>query len=200
MTTPRYRFIPFAFQEELAEQVASQTPVLGRAQLYTYDLPESSDETRNVVKKQIVCSPKYIQASSLQALKAEEIQQWAEANQKVILTPAYAPRLFRLKQGETTVWIENGETCLLVPLFKGTTDMLLCVRNSNTKYQIRWDCGFVLHLVEETGIRPLTGDLIFHYNLFRLAARGAVGEGVAGQEGEVNEPAGKAGGAGERTS
>ena len=91
MTTPRYRFILFAFQEELAEQLASQTPVLGRASLYTYDFPESSDETRKAVKKQMVCKPKHIQASSLRALEAEEIKQWAEANQKVILTPAYAP-------------------------------------------------------------------------------------------------------------
>jgi hypothetical protein len=47
--------------------------------------------------------PKYIQASSLQALEAEEIKQWAEANQKVLLTPAYALRLFQLKKGATTI-------------------------------------------------------------------------------------------------
>ena len=58
-------------------------------------------------------------------------------------------------------------------------------------YEIRWDCGFALHPVEETGILPLTGDLIFQNNLYRLRV-GPVARGVAGdeggQEGEVNEP------------
>lgn len=72
------------------------------------------------------------------------------------------------------------------------------MRGSDIKHEIRWECGFALHLVEETGILPLTGDLIFQINLFRLRVGLAVG--VAGQEGEVNEPADKIRGAGETTS
>ncbi len=127
----------------------------------------------------------YIQASSLQAPEAEEMKQWADANQKVLVNPAYTPGFFRLKNGPP-LWTTKGETSLLVPLFKGTRDVLVRVRGSDATYEIRWDGRFALHLLEETGILPLTEDLIFQNNLFRL--RGAAGEeggeGVAGQEGE----------------
>ncbi len=98
----------------------------------------------------------------------------------------------------------KGETSLLVPLFKGTVDVLVYVGDIDAKYQTQWDCGFVLHLDEETGIQPLTGDLIFQYHLFRVgvgpAAREAAGqEGVTGQ-GEVDEHVDKPEGAVERTS
>jgi hypothetical protein len=59
MASPRYRFIPFTFQEELAEQLAKQTPVPGKGSLYIYDFTESH-EARDVVEKQMVCTPKYI--------------------------------------------------------------------------------------------------------------------------------------------
>ena len=108
------------------------------------------------------------------------------------------------------MWTGESETSLLVPLFKGVMDILVCVRDSDTKYQIQWDCGFILHLDEKTGIRSLIGDLTFHYNPFRLgvgpAVREAAGqEGLAGmevteQEGEVDERSGNTRGAVERTS
>ncbi|KAK3933775.1 hypothetical protein QBC46DRAFT_414495 [Diplogelasinospora grovesii] len=129
--------------------------------LYIYDVPKSYDEARNVVGRQMVCPPRNIRASSLQALEAEEMK-WAEANQKVIMNPAFAPRFFQLKKGTTTVWTGKGEISLLVPLFKGTMNVL--VGDSDAEYRIQWDCGFVLHPDEDTGIRPLTGDRIVHYN------------------------------------
>ncbi len=63
----------------------------------------------------------------------------------------------------------------MVPLFKDTIDVLVCVRNSDAKYQIQWDCRSVLRLDEETGIRPLTGDIILHYNVFLFRAAGQEG-------------------------
>ncbi|KAK3304905.1 uncharacterized protein B0T15DRAFT_512988 [Chaetomium strumarium] len=52
MTAPRHRFIPFAFQDELAQQLAAQTLVLGGGSLYIYDLPQSY-EARDLNEKQM---------------------------------------------------------------------------------------------------------------------------------------------------
>lgn len=95
------------------------------------------------------------------------MKEWAEANQ-VILEPAYNPQFFLLKKDTTIVWTRKGHASLLVPFFNGTMEVLVRVWGSDVEYRIQWNCGFILHLDEDTGIRPLTGDLIFHYNLFHL--------------------------------
>ncbi|KAK4097780.1 hypothetical protein N658DRAFT_500094, partial [Parathielavia hyrcaniae] len=101
---------------------------------------------------------------------ADKMKDWAEANQ-VIIEPVYEPRFFLFKrdttiEDTTIVWTRKRQTSLLVPLFKGTTEVSVRVRGSDAEYRTEWNCESVLHLDEDTGIRPLTGDLVFHYNLF----------------------------------
>ena len=86
--------------------------------MYIYGLPKSYDGVRDAVGRQMVCLLRCIRASSLQTLEAEEMKQWAEANQEAIMKPAYVPRFFQLKKGAAVVWTGKGETSLLVPLLR----------------------------------------------------------------------------------
>ncbi|KAH6641096.1 hypothetical protein F5144DRAFT_627179 [Chaetomium tenue] len=120
---------------------------------------------------------------------ASYMKGWAEAEQKAI-TKSAQPRFFLLKKDTTVIWTKKGETSLVIPLFIGTTEVLVRAWDSNAGYQIQWYSEFVLHLDEETGIRPLAQDLIFHYNLFRLEGN-AQAERPAEQEEEGDESDGK---------
>jgi hypothetical protein len=114
------------------------------------------------------------------------MEKWAEAEQKVILDfkrPRYKPQFFQLKKGGDTVWTNKGQTCLIVPFFKGTMEVLVRVLDSDAEYLIKWECGSILHLNEETGIRAVTGDPIFHYNLFLLEAGRAAATAAEGDNG-----------------
>lgn len=93
-----------------------------------------------------------------------------EAEGKIIKDVA-TPVFFQLKANTNHVWARKGYTGLLVPFFDGTIQVLVRVLDGDGEDQIDWECGSILHLGEGTGIRPLTGDIVFLCNLFRLAAR-----------------------------
>ncbi len=85
---------------------------------------------------------------------------------KDVATPVF----FQLKANENRVWANKGYTSLLVPFFDGTIQVLVRALDGDEEDQTDWECGSILHLGEGTGIRPLTGDIVFLCNLFRLAA------------------------------
>ncbi|KAK3934107.1 hypothetical protein QBC46DRAFT_400671 [Diplogelasinospora grovesii] len=126
MPTSKHRFIPLAPQgllQEVGEQLASQIPVQKKGSLHNYNLPNACEDI---------------------SLEADNMEKWAEAEQKVILDferPRYKPQFFQLKKGGDTVWTNKGQTCLLVPFFKGTMEVLVRVLDSDAEYLIKWECG-----------------------------------------------------------
>jgi hypothetical protein len=60
---PKYRFIPLASlasiacMQEVAAQLACETPTHIKGSLYTYRLPERSEEVRQSILKELVRKP-----------------------------------------------------------------------------------------------------------------------------------------------
>ncbi len=56
MATPKYRFIPLAYMQEVAERLSSETPVQtpSSKDIYRYRLRELSEEVRQLVLKEVV--------------------------------------------------------------------------------------------------------------------------------------------------
>ncbi|KAH6632458.1 hypothetical protein F5144DRAFT_574127 [Chaetomium tenue] len=154
MATPKYRFISYPYMQDVAAQLASKTPTQTMGCMYVYDLPELAKEVHQIVLEEV----------------AGNIKEYVEAEGKVIRTVA-TPVFFQLKANANNVWASNGYTGLLVPFFYGTIQILVRVLGGDGEARINWECGSILHIGEGTGIRPLTGDIVFLCNLFRLAVR-----------------------------
>jgi hypothetical protein len=100
------------------------------------------------------------------------MKEWAGAKQRAITRferPPHTPKFFQLKKGGTRIWTKKGHTSLMVPLFKGAVEISVRAWQSGTTHSILWACENALQLDEETGIRPLEEDLVFHYNYFQFS-------------------------------
>ncbi|KAK0641464.1 hypothetical protein B0T16DRAFT_419867 [Cercophora newfieldiana] len=163
MESSNYRFIalPPKDLQDVRERLASQIPVEAKPSLYVYDLPALVEEVRNAVVLEM----------------ADSMNKWAGAKHRAITRferPPHTPKFFQLKKGGTTIWTNKGHTGLMVPLFKGEVKISVRARDSDTSHSIFWTCENALQLDEETGVRPLEEDLVFHYNnfLFTEATQG----------------------------
>lgn len=190
MATTKYRFIPFSYKQEVAKQLASETPVQMNPSIYLYSLPKLSEEVRQLVFKEVVSKSANLDTTArLQTRKTNDINNWAKAEEKVITdleNPLTKPRFIWLKANidNFRLWTDDGYTSVLVPLFDGTIQVSLRAQGSDEESRIDWGCEFILHLNEKMGIRPLSEDIVFHLNLLRLAiARGTMVE----EEEEVSD-------------
>ncbi|KAK4243259.1 hypothetical protein C7999DRAFT_36414 [Corynascus novoguineensis] len=150
MATPKYRFIPLPYMQEVAARLASETPTLIRGSLYTYRLPLLSEKIRPIISREVT----------------NDLKNWAKAEQKVV-TPTTKSRFLRLKAPDS-LWTDEGYTSLLVPLFDRTIQVSVRARGSDEEALIDWGCESILHLDERMGIRTLTEDIDFHLNIFQL--------------------------------
>jgi hypothetical protein len=98
MAMPKYRFIPFTYIEEMAIQLASETPTRIEGFTYAYHLPELAEEVHQIVWKEVASITTYfIYEPRLQIRKGNDLENWAEVEEKVITSVAI-PQLFRLKE------------------------------------------------------------------------------------------------------
>ena len=106
--------------------------------------------------------------------KAGDMARWEKTTGKIIkdLEALRAPsRFVRFKANVDKIWLWSEETftSLLVPFFDRTTRVLVC-GGSGDDVPVDWPPGFILHLDEDTGIRPLAEDFVFHLTQFELLA------------------------------
>ncbi|KAK3898036.1 hypothetical protein C8A05DRAFT_19308 [Staphylotrichum tortipilum] len=149
----------------------------GLTHIYRYPLRELSEEVRQLVLTEVVSkSPTRATTTRLQICKANDIKNWAKAEEKIITDledPQRRPRFLRLNANTDNrprvLWTDKGYTSLLVPFFDRTTQVSIRAQGGDEEARIDWERGFILHLGGEMGIRPLTGDIIVHLNLFQLA-------------------------------
>jgi len=93
-------------------------------------------------------------------------------------TSALQILFFQLKANANHVWASKGYTGVLVPFFDGIVQVLVRALDGEGEDQIDWECGSVLHPGDGTGIRPLTGDIVFQPLSARSQAGGNDREGV----------------------
>lgn len=53
MATPKYRFIPYPYMQDVAAQLANNTPTRKAGSMYVYDLPNLAKEVHQIVLKKV---------------------------------------------------------------------------------------------------------------------------------------------------
>ena len=157
--------------QDVAVQLATKSPTPMKGLAYDYELPQLAEQVQQAVLKEVASTNRQlIYEPRLQTRKANDLENWAEAEKKVITATAI-PRLFRLNAKASRLRTNKGYTSLMVPFFDGTVQVSVYDLGGDGAAEIDWGCEFILHLDEGTGIRPLTKDIDFLCSLFRLTAR-----------------------------
>src|SRR4051812_18544163 len=108
MATPKYRFIPHPYMQDVAVQLATKTPTPMKGLAYDYDLPQLAEQVQQTVLKKVASTNRQlIYEPRLQTRKANDLENWAEGEEKVITATAI-PRLFRLNAKASRLRTNKG--------------------------------------------------------------------------------------------